>query len=385
MRITEVRIHTLKLPIVSPFTTSFGTQTARTVIVLELHAQARNSVGNLTDVVGWAECVALADPVYSSEYVGGAHRVITDYLLPTLFAHQHAGREITAEIIGHLLKQIVGHRMAKAAVEMAVLDAELRGQGESFARYFGATVERVPSGVSIGIHDSIPELLETVDSYLTKGYMRIKLKIKPGWEIAPVRAVRERFGNDVLLQVDANAAFTLADAPLLRQLDSFNLLLIEQPLGEQDLRQHAELAKLMTTPMCLDESIVSAEAAADAISMKAAAVINIKPGRVGGYIEARKIHDLARANGIAVWCGGMLETGLGRAANLALAAMPGFTLPGDISASERFYETDITVPFQLEDGHIRVPTGHGLGVEPIPEVLKEFTINSEIVRADEVR
>lgn len=377
MLITDVNLHTVQLPIRTPFTTSFSTQTVRTALILELHGEVPKADGQSEEVIGWAECVAMNDPLYSSEYVAGARDVISRYLLPALFDHQKAGGEITAETVGYLLRHIVGHRMSKAAVEMAVLDAELRNRDESFARYLGAVTDRVRSGVSVGIQNSLPELLDTVQGYLDEGYMRVKIKIKPGWDIAPVRAIRERFGDDLLLQVDANAAFSLADAPLLRQLDAYNLLLIEQPLGEEDLRQHAELAKLLRTPVCLDESIVSAAAAADAIALGAAAIINIKPGRVGGYIEARKIHDLALANGVAVWCGGMLETGLGRAANAALAAMPGFSLPGDISASDRFYETDLTEPFVLEGGHIRVPTGPGLGVEPIPDILKELTMRTD--------
>src|SRR6476469_1801356 len=235
----------------------------------------------------------------------------------------------------------VGHRMAKAALEMAVLDAQLRGTGQSLAAYLGATRDSVPSGVSVGIQPSIATLLDVVGDYLAEGYVRIKLKIKPGWDIAPVEAVRERFGELIPLQVDANAAYTLADARVLRRLDAFDLLLIEQPLPEDDLRQHAELAKLVRTPICLDESIVSPRAAADAIALRSCSVINIKGGRVGGYLAAAKIDGLCRANGIPVWCGGMVETGVGRAANAALAALPGFTLPGDISASTRFYARDI--------------------------------------------
>ncbi|MDT7546107.1 MAG: o-succinylbenzoate synthase, partial [Actinomycetota bacterium] len=219
---------------------------------------------------------------------------------------------------------------------------------------------------------SIPELLTAVEGYLDRGYVRIKLKIEPGWDIAPVRAVREKFG-DIPLQVDANTAYTLGDARLLAQLDPFDLLLIEQPLPEDDVRGHAERAKQIRTPVCLDESIVSARAAADAIALGACSIVNIKAGRVGGYLEARRVHDVCLANGIAVWCGGMLETGIGRAANVALAALPGFTLPGDTSASDRYYRQDITAPFVLEDGHVRVPTGPGLGVEVDKDVLAELT------------
>ncbi|UKA66582.1 o-succinylbenzoate synthase [Arthrobacter sp. FW306-05-C] len=373
MRIIEVKLHNVRLPIVRPFTTSFGTQTVRSAIIVEVRAEAANSTGSPTEVIGWGECVALADPLYSPEYTEGARQMMIRYLLPALFNYQARHGVVTAETVGHSLRAIVGHQMAKSALEMAVLDAQLRARGESFGQYLGATVDRVPSGVSVGIQNSIPELLDTVAEYVEDGYQRIKLKIQPGWDIEPVAAVREHFGPNLLLQVDANAAFTLADAVLLRKLDAFDLLLIEQPLGEADLRQHAELAALMSTPMCLDESISSAETAMDAIAIKSAAVINIKPGRVGGYLEARRIHDIARASGVAVWCGGMLETGLGRAANAALSALPGFTLPGDISASSRYYETDLTEPFVLDNGYINVPTGPGLGVEPIPEILRQLT------------
>jgi O-succinylbenzoate synthase len=267
--------------------------------------------------------------------------------------------------------------MAKAAVQTAVLDAQLRSAGISFGTFLGAVRPTVPAGVSVGIMDSIPQLLDAVDGYLAAGYLRIKLKIEPGWDVAPVRAVRERFGAGLLLQVDANTAYTLADARQLARLDPFDLLLIEQPLPEDDLRGHAELARLIRTPVCLDESITSARAAADAIALGAAAIINIKPGRVGGYLEARRVHDVCAANGVPVWAGGMLETGLGRAANVALAALPNFTLPGDTSASDRYYARDITRPFVLEDGHVRVPVGPGIGVEPDPDALAEATTATE--------
>jgi len=231
--------------------------------------------------------------------------------------------------------------------------------------------------VSVGIMDSIAELVDAVDGYLDAGYVRIKLKIQPGWDVEPVRAVRERFGDDILLQVDANTAYTVADARHLARLDPFDLLLIEQPLPEDDVRGHAELARSIRTPVCLDESIVSARAAADAIALGACSIVNIKPGRVGGYLEARRVHDVCAAHGVPVWAGGMLETGLGRAANVALAALPNFTLPGDTSASDRYYARDITRPFVLENGQVRVPSGPGLGVEPDPDALREVTTATE--------
>ena len=369
MKLLTVRLHVLRLPLVSPFQTSFSVQTDRELILVEATADVAGTV-----VTGWGECVAMRDPLYSSEYVAGALDVLRRYLVPHLQQVEH----LTAETVKHHLEPYVGHQMAKAALEMAVLDAQLRAAGVSLATYLGAVVDRVPSGVSVGIQPSIDRLLTVVGGYLDEGYRRIKLKIQPGWDVAPVAAVR-RAHPDVALQVDANAAYTLADARHLRRLDDYDLLLIEQPLGEADLRQHSLLARQMVTPMCLDESIVSVEAAADAVAWGAAAVVNIKPGRVGGYLEARRIHDLCRANGLPVWCGGMLETGLGRAANVALAALPGFTLPGDVSASDRFYAEDITEPFRLEDGYLRVPTGPGLGVEPDPDRVSAATTSTEVV------
>lgn len=360
MKIDAVDLVRVAMPLVSPFRTSFGTQTSRDILLV--HAKG-------PDADGWGECVAMNEPLYSAEYVDGAQDVIERFLIPRLAA----GPEVTAEQVTPSLAAVKGHPMAKAAVEMAVLDAELSERGESLASHLGAVTESVPSGVSIGITGSVAELLDVVSAYLDAGYVRVKLKIEPGWDFEPVRAVREHFGDDLLLQVDANTAYSLADARQLARLDAFDLLLIEQPLPEDDVAGHAELARLVRTPICLDESITSAAIAADAITRGACSIVNIKAGRVGGYLEARRVHDVCAAHGVPVWCGGMLETGLGRAANLALAALPGFTLPGDISASDRYWRTDITAPFILEGGRIRVPTGPGLGVRPDPEVLAEVT------------
>lgn len=370
MRLVDLTLHRAELPLVRPFTTSFGTETVRDVLVLSLRAEVDGAA-----VVGWSECVAGSEPLYSSEYVDGAVDVIRRWLAPMLFA---AG-ELSAQTVAGVLDPVKGHRMAKAALETAVLDAQLRAQGISFAEHLGVTRTSVPSGVSVGIHDSVAATLDAVAGYLDQGYVRIKLKIRPGWDIEPVAAVRDRFGADIPLQVDANAAYTLADTAALRRLDAFGLLLVEQPLGEEDLRQHAELARRISTPVCLDESVVSAAAAADAIALRACSVINIKPGRVGGYLEAWRIHDLARAHGVAVWCGGMLETGIGRAANAALAALPGFTLPGDISGSDRFYATDLTEPVLMRDGRVEVPLTAGISRAPIPERLAQFASAEPLV------
>lgn len=363
MIITEARLHRVSMPLIAPFTTSFGTEYTREALLVELAVDTPAG-----PVTGWGECVAMEEPLYSAEYVDGCAEVIRRWLVPALVAAD----DLVAESVAHHLRHVVGHPMSKAAVEMAVLDAQLRAAGQSFQTYLGATRSSVPSGVSVGIQDSIEQTLRVVAGYRDEGYARIKLKIAPGWDVEPVRAVRQMFGDDMLLQVDANAAYTLVDTPTLRRLDDFDLLLIEQPLAENDLRQHAQLASRLRTPICLDESIVSAESAADAITLGAAQVINIKPGRVGGYLEAVRIHDLAKAHGVAVWCGGMLETGLGRSANAALAALPGFVLPGDISASARFYELDITEPVEMRDGEVAVDSSPGIGRAPIPELLARF-------------
>ncbi|MFI6803355.1 o-succinylbenzoate synthase [Streptosporangium canum] len=362
MKITGIELRRIAMPLVAPFRTSFGTETERDVLLLRVVTP---------DAEGWGECVAMSQPLYSSEYVDGAAEVLRRFLIPALPAHPDAHR------VHRALEPFKGHRMAKAALETAVLDAQLRAGGQPLASFLGASADRVPCGVSVGIMNSVPELLDAVGGYLDEGYVRIKLKIEPGWDVAPVRAVRERFGDDLLLQVDANAAYTLADAPHLAKLDDFGLLLIEQPLANDDMVQHARLATLLKTPICLDESIESAEHAAAAITLGACSIINVKPGRIGGYLEARRIHDLASAHGVALWCGGMLETGIGRAANVALAALPGFTLPGDTSASRRYYATDITTPFELSDGHLDVPTGPGIGVDPVPDILDEVTTSTE--------
>jgi O-succinylbenzoate synthase len=297
--------------------------------------------------------------------------VLRDHLVPRLAA---LGDDLAAHLVQPALSPVKGHWMAKHVLETAILDAELRAQQVSFGHRLGAVRDRVPAGVSVGIMDSHDELLAAVGRYLDQGYLRIKLKIEPGWDVEPVRLVREVHG-DIGLQVDANTAYTLSDAAHLARLDDFDLLLIEQPLPEDDLRGHAELARRIRTPVCLDESITSARDAATAIALGACAVINVKPARVGGYLESVRIHDVALANGVPCWCGGMLETGVGRAPNLALAALPGFTVPGDTSASDRYYETDLTAPFVLEDGHVRVPTGPGIGVEVLPDVLEAVTLS----------
>jgi O-succinylbenzoate synthase len=376
-KIVRVELRRIALPLVSPFRTSFGSQTERDILLVRVDL-ADASGGSADTVEGWGECVALSEPSYSPEYVDGAQHVIVHHLLPRLMA---AG-PLTAADVAPALAKLHGHPMAKAALEMAILDAQLRATGQSYASYLGAQRSRIPSGVSVGIHDTTDELLAAVQGYVDDGYVRIKLKIEPGSDIEQVAAVRELIGPDTPFQVDANTAYRRTDGAHLAKLDEFDLLLIEQPLPEDDIIGHARLAAEIATPICLDESLVSAAGTADAIELGACEIANIKPGRVGGYLEAVRIHDLCLAKGIPVWCGGMLETGIGRAANAALAALPGFTLPGDISASTRFYAQDIvTDPITITDGHVTVPTTPGLGFDLDRQFLDAVT-TSRIILAD---
>jgi o-succinylbenzoate synthase len=362
-----VELRVLRIPLVSPFTTSFGTETEREVIVV----RALTPDGD-----GWGEIVTQQAPLYSSEYTEGAWDVARRWLIPALLDRDR----IAPGDVGDVLAPFVGHRMAKAGLELAVLDASLRASGLPLASALGAVHDRVPSGVSVGIQRDPAALVEAVAGYLAEGYRRIKIKIRPGRDLADTAAVRAAF-PDIPLQVDANSAYTLADADLLAGLDEFGLLLIEQPLQEDDLVDHAALARRLRTPVCLDESITSAKSARDALALGSAAVVNIKAGRVGGYLEAVRVHDVCRDARVPVWCGGMLETGIGRAANAALAALPGFTLPGDVSASDRFYRRDIvTAPIVLEDGYVRVPTGPGLGITIDAAALDDVTVAREELR-----
>lgn len=368
-RLDAVELWRVALPLVKPFRTSFGTQTTRDILLVRVVTDAGE---------GWGECVAGDDPLYLSEWVGGAHDVLREFLVPRLAAAP--GRRVAAHHVGPLLSAVKGHQMAKGALELAVLDAELRAQGVSLAHHLGAVRDRVPSGVSVSIYDTIPQLLDTLDGYLADGYVRIKLKIEPGRDIEFVRAARDHLGDAMPLQVDANTAYTRNDTRHLRRLDEMGLVLIEQPLPEDDILGHAALARAIETPVCLDESITSARVAADAIALGACSIVNIKAGRVGGYLEARRVHDVAAAHGVPVWCGGMLETGIGRAANAALAALPNFTITGDISASTRFWARDIiTEPIQVVDGHVAVPTGPGLGVEVDRDFLNEVSTLVETI------
>lgn len=349
--IETITLFHVSMPLVAPFETSFGVEADRHALLVRLEG------GGLT---GWGECPAGLEPGYSYETAGTAWHISTDFIVPRVL-HQ---RFATADALLQALSPIKGHNMAKAGFELALSDMLAQAAGISLREFLGGTRHTVAVGVSVGLQRDPETLVAQVARYVDRGYPRVKLKIKPGRDAGDVAAVRGAF-PDLMLQVDANSAYRLADADHLRQLDDFDLLLIEQPLAEDDLLDHAKLAAQLNTPLCLDESITSLAHARWAFEIGAADIINIKPARVGGYSVAIAIHDLAVAQGRPVWCGGMLETGIGRAANLALASLPGFTLPGDISASDRYYTHDIASPtFALNpDGTINVPTAPGLGIE----------------------
>lgn len=369
MDIDAIELRRVSLPLVAPFRTAHGTETRRDLLLVRV----RGASGE-----GWGECAALAEPTYTPEYVDGAHDVTRRHLVPRLLAAARDGGLRDPGDVAGVLGPVQGHRMAKAAVEMAVLDLDLRTRGVTLAAHLGAVRDAVDAGVAVGILPSLDALVATVAAHVAEGYRRVKLKIEPGFDVEPVRAVRAAFPG-LALQVDANGAYTTGDADHLAQLDDFDLLLIEEPLAGRDLRGHAELATRLRTPICLDESIESAADAVAAIESGACAVVNVKAGRVGGYLEARRVHDVCRERGVPVWCGGMLESGLARAANVALAALPGFTLPGDLSASARWFAEDLTEPFVLDDGRLRVPTTPGIGREPRPDVLAAATTSVETI------
>lgn len=366
MKIERIDLFHISMPLVSPFGTSFGVQLDRDCLIMKVYAEG---------LIGWGECVATNDPGYSYETAVTAWHILSDFLIPAVL-----GKDLQEpEELQAWLSSVRGHPLAKATLDQAAWDLTAQRDGLSMAQklaapYAEGAKERVKVGISIGTQPSVAATMDVIAENLAKGYGRIKLKIKPGHDIELARAAHQNF-PDTLIMLDANSAYHLDDAPLFQAMDDLNLLMIEQPLGHEDIYDHSKLRPLIQTPLCLDESITSADHARYALALGACDIINVKPTRVSGWTEARKIHDMARPQGIGLWVGGMLETGVGRAAQLALASLPGFTLPGDISATDRYYHHDIATRFTLnsEDSTITVPTGLGLGIEVDEERLPAVT------------
>ncbi len=370
MYIEQIEIRHLELPLVHPFETSFGREEVRQTILVAVRSEG---------LTGWGEAATSAGPWYEYETVGTCWHVLREFLAPGV-----VGQEVSApEDAARLMAPVRGHNIAKMGLEAAVWDLLGQARGQSVAQLLGGTRPRVAVGVSIGVQPSVAALLERIGGFWAEGYSRIKIKIRPGWDVEVVRRVRERF-PDAPLMVDANSAYRLADADHLAELDEYGLTMIEQPLAYDDLVDHAELQRRLRTPVCLDESVPSLAAARAALALGSGRIINIKPGRVGGLTVAKAIHDLCLEAGIAVWCGGMLETGVGRAHNVAVASLPGYTLPGDISGSARYFHEDIVEPpfVANEDGTMTVPSGPGIGVEVLMDRVEAATVRGEIEIGD---
>ena len=353
------------MKLVTPFETSMDRTDVRRFLLVQ---------ADVDGVVGWGECVAGETPYYSPETSETAWHILRDFLWPMMKGKEFASASEVWDLLGH----VRGHNMAKASLESGVWDAEAKQKNVPLSKLIGGVREEIACGVSIGIKGSLDELSAAVQKELAAGYQRIKIKIKPGKDLDQVRRLRQDFPR-IKLMVDANSAYTLNDWAMLKQLEGFYLMMIEQPLGWDDLYSHVELQKKLDTPICLDECIHSEEHARAAIELGACKIINIKLGRVGGHTVSRRIHDLCERHGIPVWCGGMLESGIGRAHNLALSTLPNFTLPGDVAASQRYWEQDIVLPeiTASPQGTIRVPTAPGIGFEPRMDLIDKFTVRKE--------
>lgn len=365
MHISSIELREIRLPLIHFFETSFGRTTERRIILAR--------VIDKDGAEGWGECVAGEGPFYSDEWAETAWPTLQTYLAPMVI-----GREVeSAGGVWNLMKAVRGHRMAKAAIETACWDLEAKRAGVPLWKHLGGVHTEIPCGVSIGIQDSPEHLIEKIQTELDAGYQRIKIKIKPGWDLDIVKRVREQFPN-ILLMGDANSAYTLADIPLFKALDEFNLMMLEQPLAYDDMFDHAALQKQIKTPICLDESVKTPADAEHAITLNACKIINVKLGRVGGHAQAKQVESIARESGIPVWCGGMLESGIGRAHNIAMATLRGFTLPGDVSASVRYWAEDIIEPpvAVTSKGTITSPNKPGIGFEINRQRIDRLTVRS---------
>jgi len=366
MRLDRIELREIRLRLREPFEISSGVRQDRRLLLVRVEGEGE---------VGWGECVAAEDPSYSYETTDTQWHVLTDFILPEVAGRKAEGPERVLDPVSW----IRGHRMAGAGVEMAVWDLEAKLAGAPLAEHLGGRTGHVPVGVSVGIQPTDDDLFLRVEEYLERGYAKIKIKIKPGRDVEMLRGVRDRFGTEVPIMADANSAYDLADAGRLSELDDLELMMIEQPLAHDDYLDHARLQAELETPICLDESIRSARDATLALELGSCRIVNIKPGRVGGLASARAIHDLCRAREVGVWCGGMLESGVGRAHNLALATLPGFRYPGDISESARYWHEDVVEPeFELVNGGLRVPEGPGIGVRPRVERIESLTVRRAV-------
>lgn len=369
MKIEAITLREIHMPLVHFFETSFGRTYNRSILLVTVHCEG---------IDGWGECVVGEDPYYSSEWMESAWPTLTKYLIPALL-----GKKIeSARECPTLLQKVRGHRMAKGGLENALWDAEAAQKQQPLWKLLGGTRREIACGVSIGIQDTVEQLLGKIETELAAGYRRIKVKIKPGWDVNVLERIRSRWA-DITLSCDANSAYTLDQVEHLRKLDQFKLLMIEQPLWNDDIYYHARLQKELQTAICLDESIVNARTAAAAVETGACRIINIKVGRVGGFSEAVAVHDVCRANKVPVWCGGMLETGIGRAHNIALSTLENFSLPGDVSASKRYWKEDIIEP-EVEvsaQGMIPISDKPGRGYRVKPDVIEKLTVRKETLRA----
>jgi O-succinylbenzoate synthase len=354
-----IRLVRVRVPMVAPFRAPHGAVAAREVLLVNVETESSS---------GWGEDVALPAPTYLPEYLDASASVLEGHLVPPLLA----AREVSAPTLDRVLGHVQGWEMARCALETALLDAQLRERRLSLLRYLGGVRTRIQPGVAVGLHPRVDDTVAEAVARVAEGYRRVKLKIEPGRDLSVVAAVRDALGPDVLLQVDANGAYTLDDLPVLRALDAFGLLFVEEPLARGDLLGHARLAAAIATPVCLDESVTTLASLDTALALRACSVVNVKPAKAGGLLAARVLHDRCVDAGVAAWCGGMLETGVGRAAALALAALPGFVYPPDLSASGRYFSLDLTEPFVMEGGALTVPDANGIGRVPDRDVLRSL-------------
>lgn len=369
MRLRQVELSHIRLPLVHPFETSFGRETVRDLIIVKARADG---------LTGYGESASMAEPFYNYETTETCWHIQRDFLVPWILKQDIADAK---ELIA-LFAPVRGHNMAKTGLEQAWWDLQAKAEGQPLARLLGGKRDRIESGVSIGIQESVEHLLERIGRFLEEGYRRIKIKIKPGWDVEVVKAVRQTY-PEIPLMVDANSAYSLEHVELFKALDEWDLMMIEQPLGYDDIFDHSKLQSQIRTPICLDESITTPEHARWAIELGSCQVINVKPARVGGLYQARRIHDICQQHDVPVWCGGLLESGIGRAHNVAICSLPNFRLPADLSASSRYFARDIVVPpWEVDhEGMIAVPTRPGIGVEADEELLDNLTVKRETFTA----